>query len=171
MPSYDLAPEVAIGEITQQVGNAIGKAATLVDGPLRLSGHSAGGHLVTRMICRDAPLAPEVQQRIERVVSISGLHDLRPLLHTAMNQDFRMDWAEAEAESAALNEPIENVGLVCWVGAEERPEFVRLADLLANIWTGFNIETSAVHAPRRHHFDVIDGLAEADSELMQALLG
>ena len=171
LPSYDLAPNVAISEITQQVGSAIEKAASLVDGPIRLSGHSAGGHLVTRMICRDTPLAPGVQRRIERVVSISGLHDLRPLLNTAMNQDFRMDEAEAEAESAALNQPLENVELVCWVGADERPEFIRQADLLANIWTGFNIETSAVHAPGRHHFDVIDGLADADSELLQALLG
>ncbi|TNF88678.1 MAG: hypothetical protein EP300_07295, partial [Gammaproteobacteria bacterium] len=108
MPSYDLAPTVSISQITSQIGAAITRAASLIDGPLRLSGHSAGGHLVTRMICRDGPLTPEISSRIERVVSISGLHDLRPLLNTAMNQDFRMDAAEAAAESAALKAPIEN---------------------------------------------------------------
>lgn len=170
MPSYDLAPDVAIGEITRQIGNAVEKAAALVDGPIRLSGHSAGGHLVTRLVCRDAPLAGETQRRIERVVSISGLHDLRPLLKTAMNRDFRMDEAEAEAESSALNAPVENVEVICWVGAAERPEFIRQADLLANIWSSFATETSVVHEPRRHHFDVIDGLAEPGSGLARALL-
>ena len=86
----------------------------MIDGPIRLSGHSAGGHLVTRMICRDSPLSPVLQDRIDRVVSISGLHDMRPLLNTIMNDDFRMLEAEAVAESTALNQPVENVELVCW---------------------------------------------------------
>jgi len=169
IPSYDLAPTVSISEITRQTGAAIGKAATMISGPLRLAGHSAGGHLVTRMICRDSPLAPACRQRIERVVSISGLHDLRPLLKTAMNDDFRMHEAEAVTESSALNQPIENVELVCWVGANERPEFVRQSALLANIWTGFGIHTSVHCAPGQHHFDVIEGLVDHRSELSEAL--
>jgi arylformamidase len=170
VPSYDLAPTVAISEITLQIGAAIGKAASMINGPIRLSGHSAGGHLVTRMICRDSPLSPALRQRIERVVSISGLHDMRPLLKTKMNHDFRMLEAEAVAESAVLNQPIENVELVCWVGAEERPEFVRQSELLANIWSGFGIKTSVHHAPGQHHFDVIDGLIDPQSALSEALL-
>jgi hypothetical protein len=122
------------------------------------------------MICLDSPLAPDLQQRIERVVSISGLHDLRPLLKTKMNDDLRMLEAEAVAESAALKQPIEDVELVCWVGAEERPEFVRQSELLANIWTGYGIETSVHRAPGQHHFDVIDGLVDPRSALSEALL-
>ncbi|MDH3761418.1 MAG: alpha/beta hydrolase [Gammaproteobacteria bacterium] len=170
MPSYELAPTVSISEISRQMGTAIDKAASLVDGPIRLSGHSAGGHLVTRMICQDSPLATDVTKRIERVVSISGLHDLRPLLKTAMNDDFRMDESEAEAESSALNRPIDNVELVCWVGADERPEFIRQSELLANIWTGFGIKSSVRRAKGQHHFNVIDGLADTDSALARALL-
>ena len=170
VPSYGLAPTVSISEITSQTGAAIGKAASIIGGPIRLTGHSAGGHLVTRMICLDSPLAPDLQQRIERVVSISGLHDLRPLLKTKMNDDLRMLEAEAVAESAALKQPIEDVELVCWVGAEERPEFVRQSELLANIWTGYGIETSVHRAPGQHHFDVIDGLVDPRSALSEALL-
>ncbi len=170
LPSYDLAPTVSISEISRQMGSAISKAAAMIDGPVRLTGHSAGGHLVTRMICRDSPLAPDIRARVERVVSISGLHDLRPLLKTQMNDDFRMDAAEAEAESAALNQPIENVELVCWVGADERPEYIRQSELLANIWTGFGVKTSVHLAPGQHHFNVIDGLADPQSPLTRALL-
>ena len=111
-----------------------------------------------------------VRNRIDRVVSISGLHDMRPLLKTKMNDAFNMTESEAAAESAVLNRPIENVELVCWVGANERPEFVRQSELLANIWTGFGIKTSVHHAPGQHHFDVIDGLSDPQSALTQALL-
>lgn len=171
LPSYDLAPTVSISEISRQMGAAIDKAASLVDGPVRLSGHSAGGHLVTRMICQDSPLSRDVSKRIERVVSISGLHDLRPLLKTAMNDDFRLDEAEAAAESPALNRPIDNAELVCWVGADERPEFIRQSELLANIWAGFGIATSVHLAPAQHHFNVIDGLADPQSSLARGLIG
>jgi acetyl esterase/lipase len=170
MPSYDLAPTVSIGAITRQMGAAISKAASMVGGPLRLTGHSAGGHLVTRMICQDSPLAPDVRTRVDRVVSISGLHDLRPLLKTKMNDDFRMDEIEAATESAALKQPIEDAELVCWVGSDERPEFVRQSELLANIWTGFGIKTSVHQASGHHHFNVIDGLADPQSPLTNALL-
>jgi acetyl esterase/lipase len=170
IPSYDLVPTVSISEITLQTAAAIGKAASMIDGPIRLTGHSAGGHLVTRMICRDSPLSPALQDRIDRVVSISGLHDMRPLLKTRMNDDFRMLEAEAIAESTALNQPVENVELVCWVGADERPEIVRQSELLANIWTGFGISTRVHHSPGQHHFDVIDGLVDPQSALSEALL-
>jgi acetyl esterase/lipase len=170
MPSYDLAPMVSIDAITRQIGAAISRAATFVDGPIRLTGHSAGGHLVTRMICADSPLVEDVRQRIDRVVSISGLHDLRPLLKTRMNDDFQMTEALAVAESPALKQPIKNVELVCWVGADERPEFIRQSELLANIWTGFGIETSVHRAAGQHHFNVIDGFTDPQSPLSCALL-
>jgi len=170
MPSYDLVPAVSISEITRQIGVAVSKAASLVAGPIRLAGHSAGGHLVTRMICEDSPLAPLVANRIDRVISISGLHDLRPLLQTKMNDDFQMTAAQAETESAALKQPQGNAELLCWVGANERPEFIRQSALLTNIWTGFGMKTSFHQAQGQHHFDVIDGLVDPQSALARALL-
>ena len=170
MPSYDLVPAVSISEITRQIGVAVNKAANLATGPIRLTGHSAGGHLVTRMICEDSPLAPLVANRVDRVISISGLHDLRPLLKTKMNDDFRMNESQAVAESAALKQPQGNAELLCWVGANERPEFIRQSVLLANIWTGFGLETSFHQAQGQHHFDVIDGLSDPQSALARALL-
>jgi hypothetical protein len=38
-------------------------------------------------------LPGEVLARIRRVVSISGVHDLRPLLATKMNSELRLDRA------------------------------------------------------------------------------
>ena len=171
MPSYRLCPEVGLADISSDVAQAIARAMDEVAGPVALTGHSAGGHLVSRMICRSAPLPPERQARITSVVSISGLHDLRPLQRTAMNETLRIDDATALRESPALLAPIEGARVTAWVGGAERNEFRRQAQLLANIWTGLGASTAYVEAPDRHHFDVIDELAEPESGLVGALVG
>lgn len=171
MPTYTLAPEAHIKDITQQIGRAINFAASKVIGPLCLAGHSAGGHLVTRMMCEDSPLSREMQTRLRKVTSVSGLHDLRPLLKTSMNDQWQMDKAEAWQESPVLKAPLDDVQLTCWVGAEERPEFIRQNDLLANIWTSFDLPLQNYHAPNHHHFSVINDLTDPQSALVEAFIG
>lgn len=170
MPSYTLCPDVRIGGIVSEVGAAIGKAAELVEGPIMLTGHSAGGHLVSRMVSSTTPLPPAICARVRNVVSISGVHDLRPLMNTAMNETLRIDEAEALAESPALLRPMEGARITCWVGGGERAEFLRQTALLANIWTGLGASTCALEEPDRHHFNVIDGLADPQHPLTRALL-
>ena len=170
MPSYTLCPEIRIAGIVREVGAAIGKAAALVHGPLMLVGHSAGGHLASRMASATTPLSPEVTGRIRHVVSISGVHDLRPLMRTAMNETLAIDDAEALTESPALLRPMDNARLTCWVGGGERAEFLRQSALLANIWTGLGAATSSVVEPDRHHFSIIDGLADPEHPLTRTLI-
>jgi acetyl esterase/lipase len=160
MPAYTLAPEARIRAMTREVAASIEQAATEVSGPIRLIGHSAGGHLVTRMLCADVPLAAGVRSRIAHVVSLSGLHDLRPFLKLAMNETLRLDAAEAVAESPALLTPVEGTPVTAWVGGDELPEFLRQTRLLPLVWGGLGIETNTVEEPGRHHFDVIDGLTD-----------
>lgn len=171
VPGYTLCPGIRVGGITRQIAAAVGHAAALVDGPIRLAGHSAGGQLVSRMLCTDAALPETIAARIEHTVSISGVHDLRPLLRTRLNDALRLDDDEARAESPALATPREGARITAWVGADERPEFVRQNALLANIWTGLGARTAAFEEQGRHHFDVIDGLTDPESPLLRALLG
>jgi acetyl esterase/lipase len=171
MPSYRLCPDVRIGDIVDEIGAAIARAAAQVEGPIMLTGHSAGGHLVSRMVCATTPLPPSVAARIRNVVSISGLHDLRPLMNTGMNETLHIDAAEALSHSPALLGPMSGARIICWAGGGERAEFLRQNALLANIWTGLGAATSAVVEPDRHHFNVIDGLADPDHPLTRVLLG
>ncbi|NUS70524.1 MAG: alpha/beta hydrolase [Ensifer adhaerens] len=170
MPSYTLCPEIRIAGIVEEVAAAISEASKRVEGPLMLTGHSAGGHLVSRMITTTAPLSPEVQARIRNVVSISGVHDLRPIMSTAMNEKLAIDEAEALSQSPALLRPMQDARITCWVGGGERAEFLRQNALLANIWTGLGATTAAVAEPDRHHFNVIEGLADAGHPLVRTLL-
>jgi arylformamidase len=171
MPSYTLCPEVRISEISREIGAAIEKAAGIMSGPIMLAGHSAGGHLVSRMVSHTSPLSPVVQHRIRNVVSISGLHDLRPLMNTGMNRTLGIDEMEALAESPALLRPMTGARITCWVGGGERDEFLRQSLLLANIWTGLGASTRCIVEPDRHHFSVIDGLADANHMLTRTVLG
>ena len=163
MPSYTLAPEARISDMTREIEAAIGAVARAVPGPLRLAGHSAGGHLVARMACAD--LAPVWRDRVARIVPISPLSDLRPLIGATMNDDLRLDAAEAEAESPVLQDQVD-LPMTVWVGAAERPAFIAQARLLAD-----RRGCDLVEAAGRHHFDVIAELAEPDSPLTGALLG
>ena len=88
LPGYVLAPEARISAITRDVARAVARAAEAVDGPIRLSGHSAGGHLAARQVCDDSTLPAPVAARIESVLAISGVHDLRPLLRTRAQRRF-----------------------------------------------------------------------------------
>lgn len=163
VPSYTLAPEAPIAEMTRQMARAVTAAARRVSGPIVLCGHSAGGHLVARLATTDVPLA--VADRLARVLPISPLGDLRPLLETSMNRDLQLDAESAAAESPVLQTPRAGLAVEVWVGGAERPAFLDQARRLAETW-GAGLEI----VPGRHHFDIISGLADADSPMIAAAL-
>ena len=88
-----------------------------------------------------------------------------------LNETLRLDLPEARAESPALLEVRTGVPVHVWVGADERPEFVRQAALLANVWTGLGPTRRLTIEPARHHFNVIDGLTDPGSDLVEAIVG
>lgn len=158
MPSYTLAPEARIAEMVAEVRSAVGAASGMVPGPVVVTGHSAGGHLSARMGCTDGPTG------VVRVVPISPLSDLRPLMATEMNDTLRLDDAEAMAESPAYLP--KRCDCHVWVGGAERPAFLWQARVLSEEWAcPWTVD------PGRHHFDVIDGLADPDRPLMEVILG
>ena len=166
MPAYTLAPAAPIAAITAEIAASLPLIAAEVAGPIVLTGHSAGGHLAARMVCRDTALPDTVAARLTRSVPISSLSDLRPLTETAMNDDFRLDRAGATAESPALLPRRSGVPVHVWVGGAERPAFLDQARRLGNAWA-----CPVTVDARRHHFDVIEGLERPDTPLMTALIG
>ena len=162
MPSYDLCPDVRISDITRQISECVSAVAGDIALPVSLAGHSAGGHLVARLLA-PGMLADDLIARVAHVVPISPVADLRPLLRTSMNDDFRMDEAAAAAESPVL-QPRPDVPVTVWVGADERPSFLDQARWLAEAWQAEHVEV-----PGKHHFDVIDALADPESDLVMKL--
>ena len=160
MPSYTLAPEARISEITQEVATAVRAAAKLVAGPIVVTGHSAGGHLAARMGCADQPL-----DAVVRVVPISPIAELSPIARTAMNGALKLTEAEIASESPARLALRAGCQAHVWVGAQERPAFLWQARLLSEEWA-----CPWTPAPGRHHFDVIDDLTDPQSDLVGVCL-
>jgi arylformamidase len=166
MPSYTLAPEARIAQMTREIGQAIATAAAMVAGPIHVTGHSAGGHLTARMACADAPLPADVAARIARAVPVSPLADLGPIARTKMNEKLALDGAEIAAESPAYLPPRQGTETLVWVGGQERPSFLWQARLLSEEWAcPWHVE------PGQHHFSVIEPLEDPDSPLVAALSG
>lgn len=159
LPGYTLAPAARISDMTQEIARAIRHVATLSPGPIHVTGHSAGGHLAARMGCADLDLP------VARVVPISPLSELGPLIATRMNETLRIDAQEAASESAARLTPRPGTSAHVWVGAQERPAFLWQARTLSEEWS-----CPWTAAPDRHHFDVIDALADPRSALVSTLL-
>ncbi|MEM6387399.1 MAG: alpha/beta hydrolase [Pseudomonadota bacterium] len=164
LPSYTLAPEARIRDMTREIARATEIAGQMIAGPICLTGHSAGGHLVARLACRDVVLDAGIRERIGHIVPISPLTDLRPFLEIGMNETLQVDEAEAAAESPILHEA-PDIPVTVWVGAEERPVFLDQAMALRDAWA-CNLRID----PGRHHFDVIDGLRSAGSPLVTCIL-
>ena len=169
MIGYRLAPQARIADITGEIAAAVTALGEVGTGPLRLAGHSAGGHLVTRMMCRDVTLGSAALERLDRVVSISGLHDLRPLRALAKNDLWRLDDAESAQESPVLQTPRQNIDLVCVAGAEERPEFIRQNALLPLAWEGLGIPGYGQLLAGHNHFTIIETMTDPQSQLCELI--
>ncbi len=159
MPSYTLAPAARLAEMTAEIARACWFVGTRVQGPMVVTGHSAGGHLAARM--GNADLAVPVA----RVVPISPLAELGPLMATAMNAELQIDADEAAAESPARLPLAPGCAAHVWLGAQERPAFLWQARVLAEEWA-----CPWTADPGRHHFDVIDGLEDPASALTGCLV-
>lgn len=164
LPSYTLCPQARISEITREIATAVSHAAGAVGGPIALAGHSAGGHLVARMLAKGM-LPDAVAARLSHVMPISPLSDLRPLMRTSMNADFKLDAAEAVAESPIFMQERLDCPVTVWVGGAERPAFLDQARWLSAAWGCALLEDAG-----KHHFDVVEPLVEAESEMLASLL-
>lgn len=160
MPSYTLAPEAQLAEMTAEISMACRAIAAEVPGPMVVTGHSAGGHLAARMGCADVDLP-----MVRRVVPISPLAELGPLMATEMNQKLRLTPEACAAESPARLPLRQGTSAHVWVGADERPAFLWQARTLAEEW---GCQWTAEQG--RHHFDVVDSLVDQHSSLIEALI-
>ena len=176
--NYDLCPAVSIATIVDECRRAIGWIVR--DGArhgasaerIVVAGHSAGGHLAAMLVATPAGAWGRARHPVAGAVSISGVHDLRPLTLFSFNADFRLDDAEAARLSPILARPATEAPVVVAAGADETSEFVRQAQLLWDAWPACRPRGAAgpMLIPRRNHFSVIVDLADPGSALTRATL-
>ena len=103
-------------------------------------------------------------------VTLSGVHDLEPLVLSTMNADLRLDRAEARRLSPVHYQAETDAPLVVACGADETSEFLRQSALIYDAWPGSRPRGSSapLFIPGRHHFNVVLDYADPGSELTRA---
>ena len=165
--NYGLCPAVTLDQIVDQSRRALvwlwSNAEHYGVDPdrIHLCGHSAGGHLLGMLMAtdwRDFDPAPPPDV-IKSALSISGLFELEPLIHTAINDALRLDRETAIRNSPLLLRPEARAPFVLTVGGEESEEFHRQSREMSLRWASEGVATSLLELPSLNHFTMLDQLA------------
>lgn len=174
IPNYALAPSVTVGTILDEVCEAVdwlrgaGAAAYAYDSDrIVLSGHSAGGHMASFACMRERWPGPA--EALRGCVSISGVFDLRPLVHTTINHDLGLSAEDALALSVAP-ERIHAAPLLVAVGALETDGFRWQTDDFVQRCRSVGLAAEGMHVAGRNHFDVLNDFADPGHDLFQRTL-
>jgi arylformamidase len=175
VPNYALCPAVTIPQIVMQMVKALAwtyrNAHKYGGDPQRITviGHSAGGHLATMLLAcvwpayaKDLPV-----DVVKNVMSISGLYDLEPVMHTPFLKEFLHLTPEQVRLASPAWMPRPRQGkLYTLVGADESAEFVRHNRLIQTAWGRATVPVCE-SIPDRNHFSVLEDLTAPWQRLHQ----
>ena len=173
---YDLCPSVSIATIVDECRRAVAWVARDgarhgVSGPLVVGGSSAGGHLAAMMFATDWRAHGFESSPLAGGVTVSGVHDLRPLVRFSYNVDLKLDAAEAWRQSPVAYPSTTSAPLLIACGADETTEFVRQSQLMWEAWPQNRRPLDGpLFVPGADHFTIQLDHARADSDLTRATL-
>ena len=131
-----------------------------------VGGSSAGGHLTGMMLAGGWHNEFNVPENILKgAVPLSGLHDLRPVQLSCVNDWAKMDVKEATRNSPLLHLPKQGCPVIISYGTSETSEFKRQSEILANAWRTSGWKVDCFEHPNRNHFDIVFDLTEPKSLL------
>jgi arylformamidase len=102
---YNLAPQVTMKQIVNQVERSIAKILELTDKcEIYICGHSAGAHLASLVLNCDFENKYNIKNvsQIRGIIPVSGVFDLRPLIQTDINDNLGMSQEDARSLSPLL---------------------------------------------------------------------
>ena len=171
--NYGLAPRLKLEMIIQQIHRATQwvyeHAQEYGANPqeLYLSGHSAGGHMTTMMLCSQWKGQPHL--KIKGGFSISGLYDLEPLIDASfINTILQLDLVSAKAMSPIHQLLKPTIPLWTCVGGDESREFHRQNKIIATTWP--DSFRGSIAMPHHNHFSIMDAMGDPSTPLFQDVL-
>jgi arylformamidase len=174
--NYSLAPGVGLDTIVRQCRSALawvyrhihryhGDAARI-----HVSGSSAGGHLVGMLLASGWHEAFDVPAGIVHSASpISGLFDLRPLVHTHINEWTRLDSSSSVALSPLFRLPSQGCPILVAWGQFETGEFRRQSLDYARAWQDHGFNARQLEVQGANHFNVLMALRDPATALSRAI--
>ena len=154
--------ERALGWVWQHIAEHEGDPRRIT-----VAGHSAGGQLAAMLLTSVWPLvgAGWPDGLVRNALSISGLHDLEPIMHTPFLQEaLHLTEQQVLQDSPARLLAPEHGLLYCVVGGDESEEFLRQNRLMQQAWGEHFVPRCQV-LPGLHHFSILDTLAQPGRDL------
>lgn len=170
LAGYDLCPQTTIAAIVDEIRQACLFLRRKFARRMLVVGHSAGGHLAACAVATDWLALGAPADLVPAAVSISGLFDLTPLLHTSINADLRLDDAAARAASPLFWPPPQGRSFDAVVGGAESSEFIRQSRTIAEAWGAGGVATRFDAVAGANHFTVIEPLSDPNSALVKRLI-
>ena len=172
--NYPLCPDVTLGGLTAGIRDGLPKVLKTLEARGRggrevvLAGHSAGAHLAVELALTDWTAHGVPRPVIRGILPISGVYELTPLVSTPLNDNLRLDAAEARRCS-----PVRRVAgrlpPACFVvGALETPEFRAQTDAMHLAWTAGGGSSSCRTVEAADHFGVLRAL-DPGGEILRAV--
>ena len=162
LANYPLCPEVALDVLVERVSEAVPFVLTYLRGRhpsnrgLIAIGHSAGGHLATELALRTWPSTVCQGHPIQRVIAISGIYELVPLIATPLNIKLQLTETEAKRNSPLLRVGTVGIPAIFLVGGGETSEFKRQSLEMATMWGERGNPAYYVEMDDSDHFSVLD---------------
>ena len=176
--NYDLCPAVTVAAIVDACRRAVAWIAR--EGgkhgasPARIvvGGNSAGGHLAAMLLATDPAALGLDARTFAGAVSVSGVHDLTPLVLFSFNADLKLDVGEALRLSPAFLSPGSDARLLLAVGANETAEFLRQTWIQWDRWPQSRPAgaTTPLIVPGCDHFSILAEYADGASPLTRETL-
>lgn len=169
---YDLAPQVSIAAIIEQMRAACLYLWRKHKRRLFVFGHSAGGHLTACMLATDWKTldSSAPSDLVPAAYAISGVFDLAPLLHVSTNADFKLNENTARASSPVYWKVPAGRTLDVVVGGAESDEFIRQSRLIADEWARQGVKTRYEAIEGANHFTVVEPLNDPGSAMSRRVV-
>jgi arylformamidase len=163
---YTLAPQARLGEIVEEINQALSVLSERADDfgfdrdRLFVGGWSAGGHLTAIVsghpACRGG-------------LPISGIFDLTPIALNYLNEKLQLDPSEIATLSPLRVLPGRMPPLRVFVGKNELPELKRQSATYADAARQRGLPVELTMLPGHHHFSILDEIRRPDGAITRAL--
>jgi arylformamidase len=164
LPGYTLAPDASLTEIVAEIFSALDWLAAHgpahgINGPVVLSGWSAGGHLTA--MCLGHKL-------VKAGLAISGVFDLGPVRDTYLNEKLRLTEDEIVSLSP-MRLPLVDKPLAFAYGTAELPPLMSDSRDLHALRSAAHLPGALIPVPRANHFTIVHELRDTGGVLTRHL--
>jgi len=174
--NYDLCPSVTLDEIVDEIREAVlycahhaadfGAAARR----LCLVGHSAGAHLVARMLAQDWAAAGLPADTITGAVALSGIYEPEVVLRLAVNAEIGLTAAMAARHDGLRQPPQCQVPVLIAVGGAEPAGWIGQSRAYHDVCVAAGLDVHWMCVEGANHFTLLEDATTVGTPLAVAML-